>query len=133
MLCNSLKEVIRVYPRAGLQPRLALMDGEFDKLIPLLSTIIEVNTTTKNEHVSEIKQKTRHMKVRSRAIKAAITFTILSNVVIKALVIHTVRWMNALPAKAGVSDDLSPREIVLCWQLNTKIHCRATFDSFCFV
>ena len=104
-LCNSLKEVIRVYSRAGLQPRLALMDGEFDKLIPLLSHIIEVNTTAKNEHVPEIKQKIRHIKDRARAIKAATSFTILPNAVSKALVIHVVLWMNTWPAKAGVSDD----------------------------
>ena len=90
------------------------MDGEFDKLIPKLADIIEINTTAKNEHVPEFERKICHIKDRSRAIKATLPYKVLPNAIIKALVIHAVLlWMNAWPAKAGVSDELSPREIVL--------------------
>ena len=50
-LCSAIKEVIRVYTCAGIWPCLALMDGEFCKIIARLSDTIEINTTAKNEHV----------------------------------------------------------------------------------
>ena len=109
------------------------MDGEFEKLAPMLSDIIEVNTTGKNEHVGEIERKIRHVKERCRCLKADMPFTVLPNAVIKALVIHAVMWMNAYRSGAGISRDLSPREIVLRWQLSWKVHCRAHFGSYCVV
>ena len=121
-LCNALKEVIRVYNCAGMKPHLALMNGKFDKLIAKLSDVTEINTSAKNEHVHKIEQKIRQTKDRGRTIKAAIPFKILPNAVIKALVIHAVLWMDMWPVKAGVLDELSPQEIVLCWQLCTKLH-----------
>ena len=45
---NAITQVIYVYKRAGFNPRLALMDGEFDKLKKKLGDKIELNTTAKN-------------------------------------------------------------------------------------
>ncbi|KAL7534414.1 hypothetical protein ACHAWF_004829, partial [Thalassiosira exigua] len=59
-LCNAIKNVVKVYNRAGITPSLAMMDGEFDKLIGLLAHLVEINTTGKNEHVNEAERKIRH-------------------------------------------------------------------------
>ena len=98
------------------------MNGEFDKLIPKLADITKINTTAKIEHVPEIERKIRNIKDRSRAIKVTLPYKILPNAMKNVLVIHVILWINAWPAKTGVSDELSSREIVLCWQLNTKLH-----------
>ena len=130
-LANAVKNVLKVYHRSGFKPRLALMDGEFDKLRDRLADSIEINVAGMNEHVAEIERMIRQVKERCRCVNADIPFNVLPNAVIKALVIHVVMWLNAWPAKAGVSEDFSPREIVLRWQLSTKLHCRGQFGSYC--
>ena len=64
-LANTITQVIYVYKRAGFNPRLALMDGEFGKLKNNIDWKIELNTTAKNEHVDQIdkKNQTRQGKV----------------------------------------------------------------------
>ena len=96
------------------------MDGEFEKLKDQLSDQLEINTTAKNEHVCEIERKIKHVKERCRSIKADMPFKILLNAVVKALVIHAVMWMNAWPDKQGITQEYSPRELILRWQLSTK-------------
>jgi hypothetical protein len=44
-----------------------------------------------------------------------------------------VLWMNAFPVKSGVSDRISPRELLLRWRLNYKKHCRVEPGTYCEV
>ncbi|KAL7531143.1 hypothetical protein ACHAXR_008885 [Thalassiosira sp. AJA248-18] len=130
-LANALKQTINLYSRAGFTCQTGLMDGEFEKIKEKLLNLIVINTTSKNEHVGEIERKIRHAKNQCRSITADMEFSILPNSIIKALVIHAVMFMNAYPDKQGISQELSPREIVLQWQLCAKKHMRAQFGSFC--
>jgi hypothetical protein len=50
-LGKHLKRVLEVYGQAGFRVRTVLMDGEFEKLEPIMPTI-ECNTTAAKEHVS---------------------------------------------------------------------------------
>ena len=56
-LANALRMVIGLYRRAGFVCQTALMDGEFEKVKTKLLNVIEVNITSKNEHVPEIERK----------------------------------------------------------------------------
>ena len=49
------------------------------------------------------------------------------------LVYAGVFWLNAFPCKAGVSRNLSPRELVLRQKADFKKHCRVLFGSYCEV
>ncbi|KAL7527762.1 hypothetical protein ACHAXR_004364, partial [Thalassiosira sp. AJA248-18] len=69
-LANSLKQVIKLYKRAGFTCQTSLMDGEFEKVKEKLLNWIVVNTTSKNEHVGEAERKIRHAKDRCRSITA---------------------------------------------------------------
>ena len=89
-LSNAIKQVITVYKRASFNPRLALMDGEFEKVKTKLAGLIEMNTTAKNDHVAEVERKIRHVKERCRSTKVDIPYRNLPNSVIKAMVIHSV-------------------------------------------
>ena len=42
-------------------------------------------------------------------------------------------WINFFPVKSGVSDTFSPREILLCWRMDAKKHCRVLPGSYCEV
>ena len=51
-LSKHMTRVLDVYRRAGFVVRNILMDGEFEKLKPLMPSV-ECNTTAAKEHVSE--------------------------------------------------------------------------------
>ena len=42
-------------------------------------------------------------------------------------------WLNAFPAKSGVSETFSPREIILRWIMDAKNHCIVIPGSYCEV
>ena len=63
--------------------------------------------------MAEIERKIRHAKERCQSIKADISYQILRNPVIKALVIHAVLWMNACRARHGIFVEFSLREVML--------------------
>ena len=56
---------------------MALMDGEFEKVKTKLINLIKVNITSINEHIPEIERKTRHVKERTRCIKAELPYAIM--------------------------------------------------------
>jgi hypothetical protein len=51
-LSKHIKRVLEVYGQAGFRVRTIPMDGEFEKIKPLLPTL-ECNTTAAKEHVSK--------------------------------------------------------------------------------
>ena len=80
-----------------------------------------INTTAKNEHVGEIERLIQTVKGEGRCIVSEIRdlgVTHLPFAVVKALITFVVMWQNALLSKNGISQELSPCEIVLQWQLD---------------
>ena len=128
-LANALKTVIKLYRRAGFRPSTALMDGEFEKIRERVIDYVLVNTTAKNEHVGEIERKISHVKDTCRCITADVPYVVLPNRMIKRLVINSVMMMNCYLDKQGVSDEYSPRELVLRWQLGEQ-HLKHSFGSY---
>ena len=51
-LSKHMARVLEVYGRAGFRVKSILMDGEFEKLKPLMPSV-ECNTTTAKEHISK--------------------------------------------------------------------------------
>ncbi len=49
------------------------------------------------------------------------------------LVYHVVLWLNAFSAKSGVSDTLSPCEIIHRHKLDFAKHCKLPFGTCCEV
>lgn len=71
------------------------------------------------------------MREREPPSRASHTRSYLLNAIIKALLIFEIMWLNAICPGDGWSDELSPREIVLRWQLDMALHCRGDFGSYC--
>jgi hypothetical protein len=130
-LANAFKNILALYARAGFVCQTGLMDGEFEAVKERLAGLIEINTTAANEHVPEIERKIRHVKERCHASKASLPFDVLPNLIIRNLVIHVTMMLNAHIDKQGISEEFSPRELVLRWQLDWKKHCRAPFGVYC--
>ena len=131
-LSKHMKRVLDVYGRAGFRVRTILMDGEFKKLKPLLPSV-ECNPTAAKEHVSEAERTIRTLKERTRGLLATLPFENMPRRMKIKFVYFMVLWMNAFPVKSGVSDKISPRELLLRWRLNYKKHCRVEPGTYCEV
>jgi len=46
------------------------------------------------------------------------------------MVLHAVLFMNSYVDKQGISDEYSPRELILRWQLDWKQHCKYQFGAY---
>ena len=61
-------------------------------------------------------------------------FKKMPRLILIELIYHVVLWLNAFPLKnSGMSDNLSPRKLVIRQKLDFKKHCRAQFGSYCEV
>ena len=71
------------------------MDGEFKRVKQKLLSVIEVNITSKNEHVPEIGRKIRHIKEKTQCIKAELPYSVMTGQMIKRMVLHAVLLINS--------------------------------------
>ena len=78
------------------------MDGEFEKLKPLMPSV-ECNTTAAKEHVSEAERTIRTLKERMRGLVATLPFERLPRRMKIEFIYFMVLWMNAFPVKSGIS------------------------------
>eukprot|EP00804_Cyclotella_cryptica_P011281 CCRYP_007764-RA/>CCRYP_007764-RA protein AED:0.49 eAED:0.49 QI:0/0/0/0.5/0/0/2/0/105 len=101
------------------------MDGEFEKIKKKVADCIEVNITARNKHIPEIERKIRVIKERVRCDKADMPVKELPSIIIKRVVLNAVLFFNAYVDKQGISEEYSPRELVLHWQLHWKRHCKS--------
>ena len=120
-LSKHMKQVLDVYGQAGFRVRMILMDGKFKKLKPLMPSV-ECNTTAAMEHVSEAERTNRTLKERVRGLLTTLPFENIPRRMKIEFIYFMVLWMNGFPVKSGVSDTISPRELLLRWRLNYKKH-----------
>ena len=85
------------------------------------------------EHVPEVERKIRLIKERGRGILNTLPFKKMHRLMLIELVYHVVLWLNAFPANSGVSETLSPREIVYRHKLDFAKHCKSPFGMYCEV
>ena len=131
-LAGCIKNVLRIYHRSGCHVSTLLMDNEFEKLVEHLPTVV-VNLTAAREHVPEIERRIRLIKERGRGIKNTLPFKKLPKLILVEMVNFVVMWLNNFASKSGISETLSPREIILRRKLNYKKHCRVPFGQYCEV
>ncbi len=130
-LAAGIVRVMDLYSRGGFQVGMVLMDNEFEKLRNLVP-VLAVNTTAAKERVPEVERRIRLIKERGRGILNTLPFKKMPQIMlIELIVYHIVLWLNAFPTKSGVSETLSPREIVMRHKLDFTKHCRAQFGSYC--
>ena len=128
-LSNALNKVLKLYARGGFLVNLIMMDGEFSKLESSFD-LVEINTTAAREHVGEIKRSVHTIKERVRSISTVLPYTTLPKQLIMHLIYYVVMFLNAMPAKTGISDTISPREIVMRRRLDWNKHCTGEFGEY---
>ena len=112
-LSKSLKRIMCLYSRGGMIVQTILMDMEFDKTKSELMDKVVVNTTAAREHVAEVERAIRTLKERARAATSVLPFKCLHKLIVTNAVYFAVLWLNAFPAKNGVSAKYSPCTIVV--------------------
>ena len=131
-LSKHIKRVLDVYRRAGFRIRTILMDREFEKVKPFLPTL-ECNTTAAKEHVSKVECTIRMLKERTRGLLALLPFSHIPRRMKIEYVYFIMLWLNAFLVKSGISTIYSLQELLVCWQLDYKKHCRVLPGSYCKV
>jgi hypothetical protein len=131
-LVKHIGQVLGVYKRGGYNVRTILMDGEFEKIKDLLSSV-ECNTTAAKEHVSEAERMIRTIKERTRGLLATLPFTHIPRRMKIEFIYFIVLWLKAFPVKTGVSSTFSPRELLVQWKLDYTKHCWVLPGTYCEV
>jgi hypothetical protein len=106
------------------------MDGEFEKVKNELALVV-CNTTAAKEHVSKVERSIRTIKEPTRGIVGTLLFEFIPWRLKMDFIYFVVLWLNAFPAKSGISATYSPRELLVRWKLDYKKHCqvlRAPWD-----
>ena len=122
-LAAGITRMIDLYARGEFQVGTVLMENEFEKLRNLMP-ILAINTTVAKEHVPAVERKIRLIKERGRGILNTLLLKKMPRLMLIELVYHVVLWLNAFPANSGVSETLSPREIVYR-HIDFAKHCKS--------
>jgi hypothetical protein len=131
-LSKHIKRVLEVYGRAGFRVRTILMDGEFEKIKPLLPTL-KCNTSAAKEHVSEAEPTIQTLKERTRGLLATLPFSHVPKRMKIEFVYFFILWLNAFPVKTGIFAVYSPQELIVRWRLDYKKYCRVLPGTYCEV
>ena len=84
---------------------------------------INLNCSSKKEHVTEIERSTRTVKDRIRSSQSTMPSKQVSKIMIVHLVASDIFWINAFPPStsgAGLSDTKGPGQLVLGTMINFK-------------
>jgi hypothetical protein len=106
------------------------MDGEFEKLKPIMPTT-EYNTTAVKEHVSKGKRTIRMLKEWVGGLLVIQPFEHIPKRVKIEFVYFIVLWLNVFPVRTGISLKYLPRELLVRWRLDYKKHCWVLPGTYC--
>jgi hypothetical protein len=110
---KAFKDIYQYYLQRGFHITVVHADGEFAPLQPLIESIPGVpvvNLASAKEHVSEIKRRIWVVKERYWAIR--LPFVRIPNIMTVHIVLNVVKLLNFFSTKGGVSETLSPKNIM---------------------
>ena len=130
-IAKAIGRVLGIYHRGGYTVHTAKMDGEFEHVREYLNgQNIYLNTTARDEHVTEIERYIRTVKERVQATYNTLPFEVIPPQIIIKMVKSAVFWLNAFPPNHGVTDSMSPRTMITRRQLEYRHHCKYEFGEY---
>lgn len=131
VLFKCLKQVVGHYHQRGFRVTDVLMDGQFEPLRGDLATLgINLNIAANDEHVPEVERRIRTLKERARCVFNTLPFRQLPAAIAVEIVHYANFWLNCFPHDDGISDKISPREIMTNTKLDYNKHCRLEFGAY---
>lgn len=110
-ILRETQSAIRLYHTRGLKVCDVHADNEFDCIREELWPIA-LNVVPADSHVGDIERSIRTIKERLRSCAHGLPFKRLPKLMITQMVADAVRCLNQFPRKNGISDTLSPTNIV---------------------
>lgn len=132
-LLAQLKRMVSAYTQRGFSVKTLITDGErgFSAIAHELREMgITHNSSAKNDHAAEAERAIRTIKERVRGYVNTLPYTKMPTAMKVQLVYHTVFWVNSFPKKSGVSDTMSPREIVKGVKIDFARDCALPFGAY---
>jgi hypothetical protein len=115
-IINAIKQVSAIYTRRGFHITMGHTDNE-------------LNVVSNDEHVPEIERYIRTVKERTRCVYTMLPYRKMPSRMVVEMVKASVFWLNMFPVDDGVSDTMSPREIVAGLQIDFHKHCKLEFGE----
>ena len=130
-LFAAIKAVSNIYGIRGFVAKFIFMDGQFEVLRDdLAGAGMTLNTVERGEHVPKAERQIRTIKDRSRSVYNVLPFKKLPGGMVAELIYLSVFWLNCFPARDGISDVLSPREIVVGATIDFNKHVQLEYGTY---
>ena len=89
-----------------------------------------MNICAANEYIPAIERRIRVFKERHRAIRHGLPHACIPRLMVIELNNYIAHFLNAFPAKGGVSVNLSPGAIVTGLTIDYNKHCKLEFGAY---
>ena len=132
----KIKYIYRVYRRRGFRITHLHVDGQFEPLREMIESMPGgpvVVVANDNEHVPAIERRIRMAKERIRGVRSLLPFDRMPKLMVIHLVLHIGQMLTYFPTKGGISQEISPRTILLGQVLDRKKHLDLEFGEYCQV
>jgi hypothetical protein len=124
--------MVCVYKQRGFSISLGLADGEFDTpgiRESLAGEGVALDPTGRDEHMGDVERYVHTVKERMRATYNTLPFMHMPTRLVIEMAKQAVFWLHSFPRADGVSDHMSPREIMTGQKLDYAQHCRFEFGE----
>ncbi len=132
-LIMGLVSTVRVYKQRRFSISFGLTDGEFN--MPriwesLAGKGVALDSTGHDEHVGDIKCYIGTMKELMHATYNTLPFTHMPPHLVIKMAKQAIFWLHSFPRVDGVSNHMSPREIMTGQRLDYAQHCRFEYGEY---
>ena len=110
-IINGLEKVLNIIQRRGFQIDTINADNEFAKLEHRISAHVEI--VAAGQHVPRIERSVRTTKDRTRCFWVPLPFIRVPKLMVDECLMMVTSCLNDFPNKQGISNTLSPANIIL--------------------
>ena len=130
-ILKHFKLIIGTYAIRGFRVTLMLGDNQFESMRSDIADLhAQLHIVARDDHVHEVERFQRTIQERVRAIYNTLPFTHCPPALIAEMVYSSVFWRNMFPLKNGISDTLSPSELILNRSLDAHVHCKVGMGDY---
>ena len=129
-LSKDPKIIMKFYARGSMIVKPILMNVELDSTKDELMGKTVVNNSASKEHVAYIERCIFIVKERCSSVASDLPFNFLHEFIVVNMVYFFILWLIVFPVKNRVSQEFSPRSIVVRTELSWNQHCRINFGDY---
>ena len=125
-LLKAITNVHQIYVKRGFIIEVINADGQFEMLRgPLRTMGITLNRCSRKERMPAVERRIRTLKERCRCLCNKLPVPKLPPLLVSQMVSACNFWLNNFPPTDGVTQNLSPRELITGLKIDFNKHVRA--------